>query len=67
MKYLIWKIIGIILGFALIVVGYIYWEDIKVGAKNAFEWVNEVREEREYKKREKATNDSILTGGGFEE
>ena len=62
MKNLVWKIIGIIFGIALIVVGYIYWEDIKVGAKNAFEWVDEVREERE-----KAKDDPILTGGGFEE
>lgn len=64
MKYLIWKIVGIVLGVAMLVVGYIYWDDIKAGAKNAFEWVQEAREEREAKKSEPAP---LLTGDGFVE
>lgn len=64
MRYLIWKIVGIVLGVATLVVGYIYWDDIKVGAKNALEWVQETKDERGAKKSESAP---LLTGDGFVE
>lgn len=46
MRYLIYKLLGIVLGVAMLVAGYIYWDDIKAGVKNAFEWVQGVKEER---------------------
>ena len=62
MKAILFELLGIALAILCIIFAYVHWDEIKVGVKNAFEWVDEVREERE-----KAKDDPILTGGGFEE